>query len=238
MARNDTLLDNVIWHSLLGPLGRLGEVHGRAGRFLPEVLPLWALDDPTDPDSWNALAKISEVGQALALGARSVAPPPDWTRLNEARVAQMVDAGVEGMADPQVEVLGSRDLPAMVELLHLSPPGGPFEKRTHEMGSYLGLRDGGRLVAMAGERFRVDGWTEISSVTTHPGFRRRGLATRLVQTLVESIHARGELAFLHTSNEHARRLYEQMGFTVRTSMILGFYAHAGESTLAECAASH
>jgi predicted GNAT family acetyltransferase len=85
------------------------------------------------------------------------------------------------------------------------------------MGTYLGIRYDGELVAMAGERFHPPGWTEISAVCTAPEHRGHGLATRLVRALVHGIRARGETPFLHAAgtNVTAIRLYESLGFRLR-----------------------
>jgi predicted GNAT family acetyltransferase len=107
----------------------------------------------------------------------------------------------------------------MTDLVERTRPG-PFTARTIELGTYLGVRDEGRLVAMAGTRMRPAGYTEISAVCTDEGHRGRGLARLLVTRMVEEIEARDETPCLHAldSNAGAIRLYEQLGFTVRTVM--------------------
>jgi predicted GNAT family acetyltransferase len=88
------------------------------------------------------------------------------------------------------------------------------------MGTFIGIRIGGRLVAMAGERMRFPGYTEVSGVCTHPEFRGRGLARRLSAAVVSGIEARGEQAFLHAwkSNHSAISLYGGLGFEVRAEV--------------------
>ncbi len=92
--------------------------------------------------------------------------------------------------------------------------------RTIELGTYLGIRDQGALVAMAGTRMHLDGFTEISAVCTDDEHRGRGLAKLLVARLVDEILGRGEVACLHvvTTNTPAIRLYESLGFTTRREM--------------------
>jgi GNAT superfamily N-acetyltransferase len=109
--------------------------------------------------------------------------------------------------------LGPQHVPQMLELVALRPPG-PFAARTRELGDYYGVIEGGRLVAMAGERMAAGAWHEISGVCTHPDVEGRGLAWRLIAKLVRSQMQRGETPFLHvmSDNVHARRLYERMGF--------------------------
>jgi predicted GNAT family acetyltransferase len=109
----------------------------------------------------------------------------------------------------------------MLELVAQTEPG-PFLTRTIELGDYLGIRRDGALVAMAGERFRLDDWTEISAVCTRPDHRGLGLASRLVRALTATIQLRSQHAFLHvlSTNTRAIRLYEQLGFRIRQTASL------------------
>ena len=115
--------------------------------------------------------------------------------------------------------LGIADVAEMIALVELTQPG-PFAEHTIQLGRYIGVRENGRLVAMAGERARIHGHREMSAVCTHPDARRRGLAETLVRELVTSALADGEAPFLHVrcDNDTARRLYQRTGFTVRRRM--------------------
>jgi predicted GNAT family acetyltransferase len=115
--------------------------------------------------------------------------------------------------------LGAADVDDMRDLVSRTEPG-PFRSHTWEMGRYLGIRVDGRLVAMAGERLHLEGWTEISAVCTDPDHRGRGLAARLVRAVGDGIRQRGEGVLLHVlaDNRGAVRLYERLGFVVRRPM--------------------
>ena len=104
----------------------------------------------------------------------------------------------------------------MVELATLTKPG-PFGTRTHELGCYVGIRDGEKLVAMAGERLKVPGFTEVSAVCTHPDHLGKGYAARLMTEVIRRIRERGERPFLHVRSDNARAiaLYERLGFGKR-----------------------
>jgi predicted GNAT family acetyltransferase len=88
--------------------------------------------------------------------------------------------------DRDVIRLTSVDAKDMLDLERRTKPG-PFAKRTHETGSYIGIRDRGRLVAMAGERMQFEGYVEISAVCVDDEWRGRGLAARLIQLLGKEI---------------------------------------------------
>ena len=118
-------------------------------------------------------------------------------------------------------MLGPADGPEMVALAARTEPG-PMLPRTVEMGDYWGVRRGGALVAMAGERLRLAGWTEVSGVCTDQDYRGQGLARYLVARLVRDMFVREERAFLHCElgNASAIALYETLGFTRRAEVQL------------------
>ena len=119
----------------------------------------------------------------------------------------------------QLVTLDSTDVPDMLELARITQPG-PFGAATLGLGTYLGFRGGGELVAMAGQRFHPPGWRELSAICTHPDYRGRGLSRRLIRALLAATHASAEHTFLHVleSNTAALGLYESMGFTCRATV--------------------
>ncbi len=74
---------------------------------------------------------------------------------------------------------------------------------------------------MAGERLKLDGFTEVSGVCTHPDWRGRGYATGLMGLVAQRIVARGETPFLHVyaGNSGAIALYERLGFRLRSAVV-------------------
>ena len=87
---------------------------------------------------------------------------------------------------------------------------GPFRARTHHFGQFWGIRREGQLVAMAGERMRLPGFSEVSGVCTHPDWRGHGFARALSAFVANRIQARGETPFLHAyaDNGAAVGLYQ------------------------------
>jgi GNAT superfamily N-acetyltransferase len=221
------VLDNPAWAALTGPQRDVAERHGRSARFPTDVSRFAAVDDPADPIAWRDLAALGDPGYEPLLAAPGLSAPAGWTHIGGVPGVQLVGAGVPGAADPEAVVLSPADMPEMLDLVERTRPG-PFAKRTRELGTYLGIRRGGALVAMAGERMRVAGYTEVSSVCTDPAYRGVGLATRLIGALVAGIRARGDVPFLHAaeSNTGAIRLYRELGFTVRSPIVFGAYRPA------------
>ena len=213
-------LDNAVWHSLTGPRRTHGEVLGGAARFDPDVSVFAAVDDVASAGAFDDLRTLVGPGGTAVLFRPEITAPDGW--VSSARGVpgvQLVATDVIGKDDDRFVDLGVADAPEMMTLVEETRPG-PFGPRTCELGGYLGLREDGRLVAMAGERLRVDGFTEISAVCTARTHQRRGLGAALVLALVARIRERGEEAFLHAAatNESAIRLYLALGFTHRSTV--------------------
>ncbi|MEI5519466.1 GNAT family N-acetyltransferase [Streptomyces brasiliscabiei] len=215
LAPDASVLDNAVWTSLDGPHARFAERFGRAVRYRTDVYAFAALADPADPAAWADLRTL--VGPGAVVRIKPVDRVPDgWEVLGGGQGVQLVDTGLRAEPAPEAVPLGPDDVPEILDLVARTEPG-PFLKHTIELGTYLGIRDRGRLVAMAGERVHPPGWTEISAVCTDPEYRGRGLATRLVRAIAAGIRARGETPFLHAAadNVPAIRLYQSLGFTRR-----------------------
>lgn len=219
-AIGDAVLDNPGWASLTGWHAALAHRQGRAARFLPDVSPFAAIADDVDDTVWADLAELVGVGGTVAVTGAPlldgrVSVPPDWLVMWGEGV-QLVGTQLRTGPDPDAVVLTREDVPEMLDLVARTQPG-PFLPRTHELGTYLGIRRDGALVAMAGERLHPPGWTEISAVCTDASVRGQGLASRLVRAVGHGVRARGETPFLHAAadNVDAIRLYLSLGFTLR-----------------------
>jgi len=222
---DDRVLDNPGWASLTaGVHARFAEVHGRAARYRPDVSSFMTLADPNDPQAWADAAELAGPDAEVFIAAPKLTPPPGWTAQMVLPGVQLVGTALEGAEDEEAVVLGEADLNEIFDLVERTKPG-PFRPRTIEMGTYLGIRRDGALVAMAGERLHPPGYTEISAVCTDPAFRGQGLAARLIRAVAYGIRARGETAFLHAaaSNTNAIRLYEKLGFVHRTGTTFAVY---------------
>jgi ribosomal protein S18 acetylase RimI-like enzyme len=212
-------LDHPAWSSLTGVHRALAEGTGRARRYPPDVSPFAALHPDRDAQAWSDLHALVGAGQLVAMAGQFDDVPIGWSVEFKGAGVQMVatDALRTDIA-PRTDIveLGAVDAAEMVELVARTEPG-PFAARTYLFGGYLGIRDEGALIAMAGERLRPSGFAEISAVCTDPAYRRKGLAAALVRAVASNIRRRGEVPFLHTAqtNVNAIRLYEALGFELR-----------------------
>lgn len=217
------VLDNPVWQAITGPQRDLAELadDGGAGRFEPDVSVFGAVAS-LDPSPWGALASVLDGENVVALlRPEEVEPPEGWRTFAAVPCHQYLAGDLADAPPVDLVELGSADAAEMQELVELTEPG-PFGPRTHEMGTYVGLRRGGALVAMAGQRLRLPGHTEISAVCVHPDARREGLGAAFTLAVAERIRAAGDDAFLHVrhGNDGAIELYERLGFRHRCDIII------------------
>jgi predicted GNAT family acetyltransferase len=184
---------------------------------------LFAAAADASPANQEALAALCPADGAIALVERFEASPPPGLRVIDRGVCvQMLAERVQpGETDIAFTPLGAADSSEMVALASLTRPG-PFFERTHELGGFVGVRVDGRLAAMAGERMKLPGFTEVSGVCVHPDFRGAGYARELSRLVASRIVGRGETPFLHAfdDNTPAITLYEALGFRLRTKVQL------------------
>jgi ribosomal protein S18 acetylase RimI-like enzyme len=215
-------LDNVIWQALTTRQTQFAESFGEARRFMRDVTSLTAFSEPND-EGYKSLAGLVGPKNTAALFLDDPFPGREgWSVVGGAPLVQMVceNGGNEtksrDTAKTETSPLSVEHSPQMLELTALTKPG-PFGCRTHELGTYMGIWRDGKLAAMAGERLKVPGHTEVSAVCTHPNHIGKGYAGLLMSEIMKRIHQRGEIPFLHSRADNARAiaLYERLGFRVR-----------------------
>jgi ribosomal protein S18 acetylase RimI-like enzyme len=221
-----TLLNNPIWYALSTDQSYLAESNHLAKRFPRDVAPFGAMRAQS-PKEYEALAQIlSGDTAALFLDSKPVLPA-DWSMRISGDMYQMTfEALPPAKPNQSFRKLTPADVPDMVALTKLTEPG-PFLPRTIDLGAYYGIHDSGSLVAMAGERLRLTGFTEVSAVCTHPHFRGRGYGNALMSIVISGIMNRGETPFLHVKTDNpAIALYKKIGFQIRTQLYLAVIQHS------------
>lgn len=214
-------LDNPVWESLTSTHANMARSNGSARRYASQVSRLAAMSKPT-PAAFADLAALVPPEEHVGLFTAEPLPvPDDWETIRCRSIEQMICTELTWEARSVPLPLGREDVPEMLVLTAATEPG-PFLAETIQMGRYFGIRaDDGRLIAMAGERLKPDGFTEISAVCTAPEFRGRGFARTLTAYLVAQTLDEGKIPFLHVKAENeAKFLYQKLGFRVRRTIQL------------------
>ncbi len=210
-------LDRPIWSALTTRQQALAEGGALALRYPSAIGPFADLVDMS-ARSFSALAAILSGSEIAVLFTPDAVTAPDEFKILLAETGEQMIGTPAESAIPGVEIatLGAGDVPDMLALTELTKPG-PFAARTHELGTFLGIRIDGQLIAMTGERMKPGNYTEMTAVCVHRDHRGRGYAQMLLGAVARQIMARGEIPFLHvfSNNSSAIALYQRQGMEIR-----------------------
>nr|WP_249139206.1 GNAT family N-acetyltransferase [Bradyrhizobium japonicum] len=214
---DEALLDRPIWSALTTSQRHLAEGGTQALRYPVDMTPFGDMVDMSAA-SFAALGDLLSGTQVAALFTPEPVEVPSGFKVVLAETGeQMIGSPADSpLREAEIVTLGAADVPAMMALTELTKPG-PFALRTHELGTFLGIRAGGALVAMTGERMKPGRFVEMTAVCVHPDYRGRGYAQALLAAVARRIEARGEIPFLHvfSNNTSAIALYQRQGMKIR-----------------------
>lgn len=241
----EELFSDPVWHALETRHRHFALIEGDARRYPADVSPFAAVASPSKA-ALRQLHSLLAEGESVWVVGTAFPDVPELRNEGTLVCAQMVLTTelAEKESPIAVERLSAADSPAMIALTDVAFPGF-FRSRTHEMGAYYGARwdctlpdeSGPRasvggssppLMAMAGERMALEGYTEISGVCTHPLRRGKGLAANLIARLANDHQRQGVVSFLHVSaaNAHAIDLYRRLGFAEARTITLTRFSRA------------
>lgn len=212
-------LDRPIWTMLTGRQAHLAEGDARAMRIDRGYGVFGVAADTGDAAQAALAALVPDEGELWIVEGDRWPVPAGTREVKRAALAQMLAGGPPPPPrddEPDILALGEADAAEMAALADHAKPG-PWGPATHRYGPFFGIRENGRLLAMAGQRILVPGMAEVSGVATWQDCRGRGLARALIGHVMRAMVSRGETPFLHSyaDNAGAIGLYESLGFRIR-----------------------
>jgi ribosomal protein S18 acetylase RimI-like enzyme len=219
MVKN--LLHNPVYHALLSGDKQLSFGNEKV-KFFDEAVSPFAGFDHDYEKGFTDLYHLLPTGRKILYAIPSfITQPKGWQLQHQIKGLQFIyEANSIDKAEfPNVIPLTTMHVPQMVQLAALTRPG-PFGSGTINFGSYFGIFDNEKLVAMTGQRLHVQNCTEISAVCTHPDYTGKGYAYTLLQHQLQIILQQNQQPFLHVrdDNQRAIALYERLGFTISRPM--------------------
>ena len=213
-------LDNPVWHALNSYHAHLAIRGDGTVRYPPDIFSAAATLENSRLEFTN-LRGLVETNEIIGVLGALPEDLPGWEVIFIDQARQFIHEILKPAKRVDAVVLTAEDVPEILDLVNLAQPG-PFAPRAIELGQYLGVRQDGHLVAMAGQRLHLPGFCEVSTVCTHPDYRGRGYGGALTTMVAELILERQETPFLHVApgNDRALRLYLKLGFRIRTEIQL------------------
>lgn len=215
MATGDKKLDNPVWHSLSETHESLSIDYGNIKFYQPDYCHFGGFIQ-TENIAGSVSDYSTKVDSFFIVGEKPTFP--NTIRLkNELICNQMIiDDKIEMEIKENIVQLGAEYANDLFQLVNLVQPGY-FKQKTFLLGNYYGIFKGEELIAVTGERMKMNQYTEVSAVVTHPDHTGKGYAMQLVAHTVNNIFNEGKMPYLHVAetNTGAIRLYEKLGFRTR-----------------------
>jgi GNAT superfamily N-acetyltransferase len=209
-------LNNPAWYSLSESHKHFAVGNDKVTRYQKDIAPFLA-NHSEEEDFLLQPDQLVAINDSFFIIGDLPALPDNYLIESRLLCVQMICTSlIKINTTAAVEELGEPDDAQMTALINLVQPGY-YKPGTRLMGDYYGIRHNGQLISMTGERMRMNGFTEISAVVTHPEFTGRHYAQQLIAHTVNKNIEAGIIPFLHVAqtNERAIKLYEHLGFTQR-----------------------
>ncbi len=208
-------LDNPVWYSLSETHKNFSIVYKDIKFYAPDYCPFGGFESGHDTSS--QIDEYSKLTDSFFIVGEKPGFSENITLQNELICLQMI---IENRTDLESEEsiirLNDKYEAPLFNLVNLVQPGY-FKKKTVLMGDYYGIFKDGELVTVTGERMKMNDFTEVSAVVTHPLYTGRGYAKQLVAYTVNKILGQNKTPYLHVAekNTGAIKLYETTGFKTR-----------------------
>lgn len=211
-------LDNPVWNSLSESHQKFALEYDGTKFYNPDYCPFGGyLELENTPESADKYASLC--GNFFIVGEKPKIL--DTLKIVKELVClqMIVREKIQITFDNEIIKLTKEHKEELFELVNLVQPGY-FKTNTFLLGNYYGIFSNKKLVSIAGERMKMNNFTEVSAIITHPDHTGKGYAKQLTSHVVNNIFDEGKIPFLHVveTNLGAIKLYEKLGFVTRRKM--------------------
>ncbi|MCQ0111814.1 GNAT family N-acetyltransferase [Zhouia amylolytica] len=216
MQPEEKKLDNPVWYSLNEEHGKFSVVYNQIRFYHPEYCPFGGfIEEDNTSIGINKYALLTDhfyvVGDKPSF--KSKIQLKNELVCNQMLLKEPLDFENTECITVLKTINQKQDL---FNLVNLVQPGY-FKSKTSDLGNYYGIYKDNKLIAVTGERMKMNKFTEVSAVVTHPEFTGKGYAKQLIKHTTTQIFKENKTPYLHVaeSNYGAIKLYEKLGFTTR-----------------------
>lgn len=213
-------LDNPVWYSLSETHSEFAIDYGNTKFYNPDYCPFGGFIDSeniagaidhysTLNDNFFIVGEKPEISNAVKIAKELVC------------LQMIIREKIQLSVDIEIVKLTENHNEELCALVNLVQPGY-FKTKTPLLGNYFGIFKDNQLVAITGERMKMNDLTEVSAIITHPDHIGKGYAKQLITHVVNAVFEENKTPFLHVveNNIGAIKLYEKLGFVTRRKMSL------------------
>jgi ribosomal protein S18 acetylase RimI-like enzyme len=215
MTAENKKLDNPVWYSLTETHQNFATKYDGVKFYHPDYCPFGGFINPDK--TLVGIEKYLESSDNFYLVGDQANFSTNLKLNKELVCNQMVlDASINIEINEEIIELQTNYKEDLLSLVNLIQPGY-FQKKTSQLGNYYGIYKNGELVAAAGERMKMNSYTEISAVVTRPEYTGKGYAKQLIAHTADKIFSENKIPYLHVADNNlgAIKLYERLGFWTR-----------------------
>ena len=212
---NDYKLDNPVWYSLAEAHKEYAINHSGIKFYHPDYCPFGGII--TTKNIEKPIVEYATLADSFFIVGHQPKLPSHLVIKKELVCLQMVIHNkIDIPIKDHITPLTPEHAPELFDLVTLVQPGY-FRPKTRLLGSYYGIFKNGQLVSVTGERLKMNDFTEVSAVVTHPDHLGQGYAKQLIAHTVNNLFHKNSRPYLHVAatNSSAIGLYEKLGFTKR-----------------------
>lgn len=208
-------LDNPVWNSLSESHQEFAVDYDGVKFYNPDYCPFGGFVNPEN--TVEASNQYASLTQNFFIVGEKPEVPNSLEIVKELVCLQMViHEKIQIAINTEIIKLTERHNQELCDLVNLVQPGY-FKPKTPSLGNYYGIFKDKKLITITGERMKMNDFTEVSAIITHPEHTGKGYAKQLIAHGVNAIFDQNKIPYLHVveSNTGAIALYEKLGFETR-----------------------
>lgn len=214
-VKDEKKLDNPVWFSLSEDHQNLAFDFGNIKFYHPDYCSFGGVENKNDIS--NPIDNYSTMIDNFFI----VGEKPEFSdnlKLKKELVCfqMIINDRIDLEIKENIVSLTNEHADTLYQLVNLVQPGY-FRKRTILLGNYFGIFKDDKLIAVAGERMKMNSFVEVSAIVTHPDHTRKGYAKQLIVHTVNNIFRQNKTPYLHVAENNfgAINLYKKSGFKIR-----------------------
>ena len=231
MNTNFLKLNNPVWYSLSESHQKFAVDYGGIKFYHPDYCAFGGVENAKDIathlEEYSIIAN-----EFFIVGEQPILSNKLRFKKELVCLQMVIEKRIELAITENITLLTNEHTTALFDLINLVQPGY-FKFKTPLLGNYSGILKNNQLIAVTGERMKMNDFTELSAIVTHPNHTGQGYAKQLIAHAANNIFDQNKTPYLHVveTNIGAITLYKKLGFITRKQ--ISFWNITNENFMAD-----